>query len=261
MSQETDARIVIDDRLRQAGWEITDKSRVRTEEPVKIDGKTYFADYLLLDGRGRLRAVIEAKKKAIEPYTAKQQALPYASYVEVGTEGERVDKRVYITNWEETIREAIEDNSTLQKIRDGEFLTEDEEARLEQLLNQPRFYFNEENLRHAYNNTNSNLIDFIQAALGRVKIKSKQEQQLENFPAWLVSKSFTPEQAQYLILLKNRGIARGKMEIKDLFQPPLSVFNAAGLGIKLFGESGLRDIFDELNRSVFEQDLTEMDNG
>ncbi|MFM6205941.1 MAG: type I restriction endonuclease, partial [Planktothrix sp.] len=36
------------------------------------------ADYVLLDQRGRPLAVIEAKRKAIEPYTAKQQALPYA---------------------------------------------------------------------------------------------------------------------------------------------------------------------------------------
>ena len=36
------------------------------------------ADYVLYDQRGRPLAVIEAKKNAINPYTAKQQALPYA---------------------------------------------------------------------------------------------------------------------------------------------------------------------------------------
>ncbi|WP_196509736.1 hypothetical protein [Nostoc sp. NZL] len=57
-------------------------------------------------------------------------------------------------------------------------------------------------------------------------------------------------------MLKNRGIAKGLLTIDDLFLPPLSVLNAAGLGIELFGEQGLRDIFDELNRSVFAVDAT-----
>jgi len=74
MTNETDARIIIDDQLRQAGWNPADKTHVLTE--VKTDrGKP---DYVLLDQRGRSLAVIEAKKNAIDPYTAKQQALPYA---------------------------------------------------------------------------------------------------------------------------------------------------------------------------------------
>ncbi|MCY4057844.1 MAG: DEAD/DEAH box helicase family protein [Gammaproteobacteria bacterium] len=36
------------------------------------------ADYVLYDQRGRPLAIIEAKKNAINPYVAKQQALPYA---------------------------------------------------------------------------------------------------------------------------------------------------------------------------------------
>ncbi|HIK09447.1 MAG TPA: DEAD/DEAH box helicase family protein [Oscillatoriaceae cyanobacterium M33_DOE_052] len=176
------------------------------------------------------------------------------SYVEVGTEGERVDKRDYITNWERAIRTAVTTNGIIQKIREGEFLTEIEEAELKRQLNQPRYYFNEENLRRAYRNNKGSLIDFIGAALGTSKIRSREEELEENFRAWLVAHSFTPEQAQYLSLLKNRGIAQGKLSIEDLFQPPLSTINAAGLGLELFGEQKLRDIFDELNRSVFAGD-------
>ena len=35
----------------------------------------------MLDQRGRPLAIIEAKKQAIQPYTAKQQALPYAKQI------------------------------------------------------------------------------------------------------------------------------------------------------------------------------------
>ena len=73
----------------------------------------------------------------------------------------------------------------------------------------------------------------------------------ENFQAWLVTKSLTPEQAQYLSLLKNRGIVSGKLELGDLFNPPLSILNAAGLGIELFGERGLKEIIEEMSDSIF----------
>ena len=105
LSTEADARILIDGLLRKAGWDPADKSQVLTEvsihdvswmvaEPASPYGpssgdatsesdKTSIrrADYILLDRRGRSLAVIEAKRSAIEPYTAKQQTLPYAEKI------------------------------------------------------------------------------------------------------------------------------------------------------------------------------------
>jgi len=71
---EADARIVIDRLLREAHWNIEDKSQVATEDPAK-DGR---ADYLLKDSRTRPIAVVEAKRFSIDPYTAKEQAKDYA---------------------------------------------------------------------------------------------------------------------------------------------------------------------------------------
>lgn len=173
------------------------------------------------------------------------------TYVEVGPEGERVDKRDYVTNWETSVQSAVKDDPIIQKVRRGDLLTEDEEKALGARLNRPEMYFNEENLRRAYRQPGGNLIDFIKAALGSLKIKPREEELTENFQAWLVAKSITPQQAQYLSLLKNRGIARGRIELEDLFQPPLSILNAAELGVELFGERGLKEIIQDLNDSVF----------
>src|SRR5690242_8659958 len=74
-SGEADARIVIDDMLRRADWDPLDKSQIRTEVSTVDGGR---ADYVLQSRRGRPLAVVEAKKRAFEPYQAKQQALPYA---------------------------------------------------------------------------------------------------------------------------------------------------------------------------------------
>jgi len=74
MSTEADARILIDKLLEKAGWLITNKAQVSTEEAL-VDGR---ADYLLKDSRTRPLAVLEAKRFSVDPYTAKEQARDYA---------------------------------------------------------------------------------------------------------------------------------------------------------------------------------------
>lgn len=171
-------------------------------------------------------------------------------YIEVGPDGERVDKRDYVTDWETTVQQEAEADPIIAKVKAGDALSEEEEAQLAQRLNQPQRYFNEDNLRRAYRNPGGNLVDFIRAALGMLKIKSREERVEDNFRAWLVAKNLTPEQAQYLTLLKNRGLVKGKVSLDDLFAPPLSILNAANIGIELFGEQGLRNVMDEINQSV-----------
>ena len=173
------------------------------------------------------------------------------TYVEVGQAGERVDKRDYVNHWEAAVQTGAKNDPIIQKIRKGKALTDQEEQELADRLNQPEMYFNEENLRRAYRRPGGNLIDFIKAALGNLKIKPRDEELTENFQAWLVARSLTPQQAQYLSLLKNRGIARGRIVLEDLFQPPLSILNAAELGVELFGEKGLKEVIQDMNDSVF----------
>ena len=74
MPTEADTRIVIDRLLREAGWDIENKSVVSTEEPT-ADGR---ADYLLKNHRSQPLAVVEAKRFSIDPYSAKQQTKEYA---------------------------------------------------------------------------------------------------------------------------------------------------------------------------------------
>lgn len=191
----------------------------------------------------------ELKELGIE-----DQWLTKLKYVEVGPEGERFDKAEYLSAWQQAVSKNAESNIYLQKIQSGEKLTEKEEAELARLFNRADHYFNEDNLRAAYRRETGGLVDFIKAALGMEKLKSRDEELAENFRAWLITQKFTPKQASYLSLLKNRGIARGHIEINDLFEPPLSAMNAAALGIELFGETGLKSVIVEINESVFSKE-------
>ena len=88
-------------------------------------------------------------------------------------------------------------------------------------------------------------------ALGMETLKSREEILTENFQAWLTARSLSPGQAEYLSLLKNRGIVKGQVKIDDLFQPPLSALNAGEVGVKLFGEDGLKEVIKDMNETVF----------
>lgn len=88
---ETYSRIIIDDELKKLGWNLLDENEVQTEytirlsdEEKKVYGKTYLqADYVLKDTRGIPIAVIEAKKKELNPIIAKKQARLYAKKLNV----------------------------------------------------------------------------------------------------------------------------------------------------------------------------------
>lgn len=168
----------------------------------------------------------------------------------MGPEERRIDKDEYRSRWEQTIRDAQADDPVIVKVKEGEALTEGEEDHLVEQLNSHELYFNEETLRHAYRTPVGTIIDFIRAALGLTTVKSREEAIEENFRAWLVSHQFTMEQAEFLAMLKGRGVANGRVELGDLFEPPLIHANAPEKAQSLFGP-GIRELVDDLNSSVF----------
>lgn len=119
-SSEQDARIVINDLLKDSGWDLKDSFQVRTEVPINIvkenqdkysdrdysEDKTLGrADYVLYDRDGKPLAVVEAKKSALHPYRAKQQTLPYAKAIGAPfiflTNGELIISGITLTTMQE----------------------------------------------------------------------------------------------------------------------------------------------------------------
>ena len=80
MTNEAFSRVKIDAQLRDQGWEITNTNAVRFEYVLPDRTK---ADYVLCDRNGRSVAVVEAKKAAINPAEAEDQAKAYAAQLKV----------------------------------------------------------------------------------------------------------------------------------------------------------------------------------
>jgi type I restriction enzyme R subunit len=77
---EAFSRVVIDDLLKDVGWNLTDGHSVRYEYQLP-DGTR--ADYVLCDRHGRALVVIEAKRSAVNPADAATQGRAYAEQLKV----------------------------------------------------------------------------------------------------------------------------------------------------------------------------------
>lgn len=100
-AKEASARLIINQLLQEAGWQLTDnhhgKANVRVESHIVVDspvqnstlGRDFekvgggFADYVLLGQNDKPIAILEAKRSCIHPLEAKEQARSYAEQMGV----------------------------------------------------------------------------------------------------------------------------------------------------------------------------------
>lgn len=77
---------IIDNRLKQAGWNVTDPTQVVeefdiqvtiVEEPIVPYGRHQYSDYVLLGKDGKPLAVVEAKKTSVDAAIGREQAKQY----------------------------------------------------------------------------------------------------------------------------------------------------------------------------------------
>lgn len=79
---------IIDNRLKQAGWNVTDRTQVVEEfdihvtileDPVTPYAGHQYSDYVLLGKDGKPLAVVEAKKTAVDAALGREQEKPFFS--------------------------------------------------------------------------------------------------------------------------------------------------------------------------------------
>lgn len=177
-------------------------------------------------------------------------------YVEIGPEGERVDVDDYKTEWKKEVEDLSQRNPFVLKIKRGNELNNNEAEKLSSQLNSPEYYFNETNLRYAYQYPEGTIQEFIREGLNLYDLPTDEnlhEQRTnESFEAWLIEKNVDSDKAKVLRMLMNQYIVNGK-------KPDISIFNKSlfkSVGgfsniLRLFGENEIQDIMEELNTKVF----------
>lgn len=178
------------------------------------------------------------------------------AYVEVGSEGERIDVDDYQRAWERQIEELAQTEPLINKIKQNKDLSNKETALLSEKLNSPKYYFNEANLREAYHYPIGTLDEFVKTALGVRDLPTEEQLYSERindlFEAWLVDKNFTAEQAKILRLVKSQYIARREPIEVSIFNEPIFQ-GQGGLNqvLRVFSEDTLKSVLVELNQTVF----------
>lgn len=167
----------------------------------------------------------------------------------VGPEGLAIDRQTYQDRWAEMVQELRRTDPAVQRIFEGEELSDEEWEDLARRLNSPEFYFAEENLQKAFEQPTGSLSDFIRAALGVYTFPTRDERVEQVFNTWVAEHSamLSPEKAQMLRLLKQRVIAGETIEMKIFSQPPFSLWGGRVRMEQLFGREGLLQIVEELN--------------
>jgi len=167
----------------------------------------------------------------------------------VGPEGLAMDRKTYREEWEKKVVELRRTDPAVEKIFRGEELTDAEWEDLARRLNSPRYYFNDETLRRAFEQPTGSLTDFIRVALGLDRFLTREERIERAFNTWVAehSSSINPGQAQMLRLLKARVMTGEEITIRLFSQPPFSLWGGLTRMEQLFGKEQLLQMVDGLN--------------
>jgi type I restriction enzyme R subunit len=171
-------------------------------------------------------------------------------YVEFGPEHESLSIAQYRRLVEQKINELVASNPILQKIRDGEPVSEEEAEALARQLHDEHPHITLKLLRRVYHHQRASFIRFMRHILG-IEI-------LESFPD-TVSRSIdqfitghptlTSHQLQFLGLLRDFLIDRGGIEKRDLIQAPFTIIHPGGIR-GVFSPSQISEIVDLTERLV-----------
>jgi type I restriction enzyme, R subunit len=171
--------------------------------------------------------------------------------IEIGPEGEKVDIRDYRDEFKSKISKLMETNKIIQKIKTGKLITDTEIDKLSKELNSPKYFFNELNLRDAYDEPVSDLIDFIKHVLGLYKFSTREDRIKSNFDAFVTEHNFSPDQVRFLNVWKNKFVVSKKADILDFnHYPPLRQMGGLTKAQQMFGDK-LPDIVRDINGGVF----------
>ena len=171
-------------------------------------------------------------------------------YVEFGPEHESLSIAQYRQLVEQKIHDLTDSNPILQKIRDGQQVTDQEAEALAIHLHDEHPHITLKLLRRVYHHQRAPFVRFMRHILG-IEI-------LESFPD-TVSRSIdqfitdhptlTSHQLQFLSLLRDFLIDRGGIEKRDLIQAPFTIIHPSGIR-GVFSPSQIDEIVELTERLV-----------
>ncbi len=168
--------------------------------------------------------------------------------VEFGPQHEAVSISRYREMVEGLIADLTEHNPVLQKIKNGDMISEREVDELAELLHEEHPHITEELLQQVYKNRKARLIQFIRHILGVEVLKSFPDEVSAAFDRFFrAHTTLSSRQMEFLNLLKNFIIEREKVDKKDLINAPFTVIHPQGIR-GVFSPSEINEILQLTER-------------
>jgi type I restriction enzyme R subunit len=182
-------------------------------------------------------------------------AMAMTEFIEVGPDGEKVDRMVYQNRWKEKIQEVAKIKPELiEAARTNNFTDELMEYLNTEVLNLPVEYFNETNLARVYR-IFADITDFIKEALGLSKLPTQKEQLEELIDFIKVEYNLNLHQIRLLKTLIEQITQSPKYaeqfergDFKFLDNQPFASYGGTGAYIAALGEN-TKPIFFNIRQS------------
>lgn len=213
-------------------------------QTIVYDKSNYLKDNLTEIMKHKLQDEREVVKLDLDDLIAERK------WIEFGPGGEGDYAVNYREKVERKILDLAERHPALKKIKADSPISEKDLADLEDTLNSPELYINEDNLRKAFSQPYGTFIQFIKSILGKYKFPSSEDMINESFNTYIVERNnknpLSAEQIRFLRTIKNVFAKKRHIEYVDLFEPPFDQFGVDS-ATKLFSEEELYDIVGIFN--------------
>lgn len=176
-------------------------------------------------------------------------------FIEVGPEGERVDRMAYMNMWKDRIKEVARVKPELvEAAGTNDFTDELMEYLNTEVLNLPKEYFNETNLAKVYR-VFANITDFIRDALGTGKLPTQKEQLEELIESLKVEYNLNLQQIRLLRILIEQITQSPryaeqfeKGDFQFLNNQPFASYGGVGAYVSAFGKI-IKPVFAHIKQS------------
>jgi type I restriction enzyme R subunit len=168
--------------------------------------------------------------------------------IEFGPENELVSVSRYKEMVEEMVQQLADQNPILKKIKSGESITEEELKELANLMNERDPFVTEKLLQRVYGNQHAKFLQFIKHILQIEVVHSFEESVTQAFDEFIKQhNNLSNNQIEFMTVLKKYLIDKGKIEKKDLINPPFTQLHPQGI-LGVFSPKEIEEIISVIQR-------------
>lgn len=179
-----------------------------------------------------------------------QDIISEKEYVEFGPQHEALSIAKYRELVEQKINELVSSSPILQKLKNGQDITEEEAEKLAEELHDEHPHITIDLLRRVYNHRKAVLVQFIRHILGIAVLESFPDTVGKAFDEFIAQHSYlSSRQLQFLDLLRGFILEKGDVTKRNLIESPFTMLHPDGIR-GVFNPNEIEEIINLTQRLI-----------